>query len=197
MQATKLPRPRRPPHSIFSSFSGSVPLRPGGTCAETTWRARGEFLRGGTVSSNPSSSSGESVSAVPSMAAVLYLPKVVSCTPASRPPPALHQLAGQCQLPTSDEPPLTTLVRHHSGGWPGSGSSASLVPLPANRSAALAGHEHHTFKDRGEVAGGAYNHKTMPDWRVKRHRSVMNRRADHIERKAGENQPHCRRRHGH
>jgi hypothetical protein len=31
-------------------------------CAETTWRARGEFLRGGTVSSNPSPSSGESVS---------------------------------------------------------------------------------------------------------------------------------------
>ena len=61
------------------------------------------------------------------------------------------------------------------------GSSASLVPLPAKRSAALAGHEHHTFKDRDEVAGGAYNHKTMPDWRVKRHRSVMNRRADHIE----------------
>jgi hypothetical protein len=102
-----------------------------------------------------------------------------------------------CQLPTSDEPPLTTPVRHHSGGWPGSGSSASLVSLPANRSAALAGHEHYTFKDRGEVAGGAYNHKTMPDWRVKRHRSVMNRRADHIERKAGENQPHCRLRHGH
>ena len=61
--------------------------------------------------------------------------------------------------------------------------------MPANRSAALAGHEHHTFKDRGEVAGGAYNHKTMPDWRVKRHRSMMNRRADHIERKTGENQP--------
>ena len=79
----------------------------------------------------------------------------------------------------------------------GIGSSASLVPLPANRSAALAGHEHHTFKDRGEVAGSAYNHKTMPDWRVKRHRSVMNRRADNIERNAGENQPHCRRRHGH
>ena len=79
----------------------------------------------------------------------------------------------------------------------GIGSSASLVPLPANRSAALAGHEHHTFKDRDEVTGGAYNHKTMPDWRVKRHRSVMNRRADHIERNAGENQPHCRRRHGH
>ena len=29
-------------------------------CAETTWRARGEFLRGGTNSSNPSPSSGES-----------------------------------------------------------------------------------------------------------------------------------------
>ena len=29
-------------------------------CAETTWRARGEFLCGGTNSSNPSSSSGES-----------------------------------------------------------------------------------------------------------------------------------------
>jgi hypothetical protein len=79
----------------------------------------------------------------------------------------------------------------------GIGSSASLVPLRANRTAALAGHEHHTFKDRGEVAGSAYNHKTMPDWRVKRHRSVMNRRADNIERNAGENQPHCRRRHGH
>ena len=38
-------------------------------------------------------------------AAVLYLPKVVSCTPASRPPPALHQSALQCQLPTSGEPP--------------------------------------------------------------------------------------------
>jgi hypothetical protein len=74
---------------------------------------------------------------------------------------------------------------------------ASLVPLPENRSAALAGHEHHTFKDRGEVAGGAYNHRTVPDWRVKRHRSVMNRRADRIERNAGENQPHGRRRHGH
>jgi hypothetical protein len=36
---------------------------------------------------------------------------------------------------------------------------ASLVPLPENRSADLARHEHHTFKDRGEVAGGAYNHK--------------------------------------
>ena len=48
------------------------------------------------------------------------------------------------------------------GSWlAGIGSSASLVPLPANRSAALAAHEHHTFKDRGEVAGGAYNHKTM------------------------------------
>jgi hypothetical protein len=46
----------------------------------------------------------------------------------------------------------------------GINSSASLVPLPANRSAALAWHEHHTFKDRGEVARGAYNHKTMPDW---------------------------------
>ena len=72
-----------------------------------------------------------------------------------------------------------------------------LGPLPANPSAALAGHEHHTFKDRREVAGGAYNHKTMPDWRVKRHRSVMDRGADHIERNAGENQPHGRRRHGH
>jgi hypothetical protein len=71
-----------------------------------------------------------------------------------------------------------------------------LGPFPANRSAALAGHQHHTFKDRGEVAGGAYNHKTMPDWRVKRDRPVMNRRADHIERNAGENQPHRRRRHG-
>jgi len=30
-------------------------------CAEATWRARGEFLRGGTNSSNPSPSSGESV----------------------------------------------------------------------------------------------------------------------------------------
>ena len=29
-------------------------------CAETTWRARTEFLRGGTNSSNPSLSSGES-----------------------------------------------------------------------------------------------------------------------------------------
>ena len=29
-------------------------------CAETTWRARGEFLCGGTNSSNPSPSSGES-----------------------------------------------------------------------------------------------------------------------------------------
>src|SRR6516162_8783075 len=29
-------------------------------CAETTWRARGEFFRGGTNSSNPSPSSGES-----------------------------------------------------------------------------------------------------------------------------------------
>jgi hypothetical protein len=29
-------------------------------CAETTWRARGEFLRGGTNSSNPSPSSNES-----------------------------------------------------------------------------------------------------------------------------------------
>src|SRR6266480_5867256 len=101
-----------------------------------------------------------------------------------------------CQLPTSGEPPLTTRVRHHRGGWPGSTAPRALVPLPANRSAALAGHEHHTFKDRGEVAGGAYNHKTMPDWRVKRHRSVMNRRADHIERNASENQPHYRRRHG-
>jgi len=102
-----------------------------------------------------------------------------------------------CQLPTSGEPPLTTPVRHHSGGWPGSAAPRAWSTLPANRSAALAGHEHHTFKDRGEVAGGAYNHKTMPDWRVKRHRSMMNRRADHIERKAGENEPHCRRRHGH
>src|SRR5690349_8599340 len=40
------------------------------------------------------------------------------------------------------------------------------------------------------LAGGSYNHKTMPDWRVKRHRSVMNCRADHIERNTGENQPH-------
>jgi hypothetical protein len=34
-------------------------------------------------------------------AAVLYLPKAVSFTPASRPPPALHQSALQCQEPTS------------------------------------------------------------------------------------------------
>jgi predicted membrane channel-forming protein YqfA (hemolysin III family) len=46
------------------------------------------------------------------------------------------------------------------------------------------------------IAGGAYNHKTVPDRRVKRHRPVMNRRADHIQRNAGENQPHGRRRHG-
>jgi hypothetical protein len=31
-------------------------------CAETTWRARGAFLRGGTNSSNPAPSAAESVS---------------------------------------------------------------------------------------------------------------------------------------
>ena len=70
-----------------------------------------------------------------------------------------------------------------------------LGPLPTNRSAALAGHEHHTFKDRGEVAGGAYNHKTMPDWRVKRHRSVMNRCADTVRpaetRRARQHHANC------
>jgi hypothetical protein len=34
-------------------------------------------------------------------AAVLYLPKVVSCTPASRPPPGLHQSALQCHKRSS------------------------------------------------------------------------------------------------
>ena len=39
-------------------------------CAEATWRARGEFLRGGTNSSNPSPSSGESTNLGPGGAPV-------------------------------------------------------------------------------------------------------------------------------
>jgi hypothetical protein len=65
-------------------------------------------------------------------------------------------------------------------GWRPDGSGLD----PANRSAVLAGHEHHTFKDRGEVAGGAYNHKTMPDWRVKRHRSTLTSPHEVLEHRA-------------
>jgi hypothetical protein len=112
-RSQQIGRWRSKPDSNFSSFSGSVPLRPGGTCAETTWRARGEFLRGGTVSSNPSSSSGEFVSAVPSMAAVLYLPKVVSCTPKPT-TPCVTSIGWSVpirdvRLPSS-EPPQSTLL---------------------------------------------------------------------------------------
>jgi len=46
--------------SNSSSLSGCVPLQAGGAVRGTTWRARGEFLRGVTNSSNPSPSSGES-----------------------------------------------------------------------------------------------------------------------------------------
>ena len=38
-------------------------------CVEITWRARGEFLRGGTNSLNPSPFAGESISRVPFVAA--------------------------------------------------------------------------------------------------------------------------------
>jgi hypothetical protein len=44
-------------------------------------------------------------------AAILYLPKKVSCSPGSRPPGALHQSALQCQLQTRAMPSLSTIWR--------------------------------------------------------------------------------------
>jgi hypothetical protein len=50
----------RKPDSNFSSLSGSVPLRAGGTMGGNHMARPREFLRGGTNSSNPSPSSSES-----------------------------------------------------------------------------------------------------------------------------------------
>src|SRR5438552_321223 len=76
--ATKLPFPRRPPHSVYRSRSakcsaGRCQIGEGGTKSGGTYRFRSQTamtawkapdsrsVRGGTASSNPASSSGESV----------------------------------------------------------------------------------------------------------------------------------------